>query len=302
MAISLSHALEQAKRRSTSNKAEQVAQPWTFAKQGSENIYAPTEASYNKAPHDARAQDYWTQASAPLEPQNYCNEQAQYPQAPVTPIEPDPLPPHSNPHSLSQTQSNAFQNSSSIPPLRLTQDALCDSQTGSILYTLTRESSPHIPSFLSSKPILQIRTSTAQPIAHIRFHHGIITSSIDLTIRGRPTTLTHSSGLIHDRWNFESIIPVTDNTIRNRQQKKTTYFWSQDKASGGAKVEDKKKHGRVVARIVGDLLVFEGARLEREEGWEEVMVSAVALVEAVRRYGRVVGTQDLGTVVGEFVG
>lgn len=67
-------------------------------------------------------------------------------------------------------------------------------------------------------------------------------------------------------------------------------------------MEDKKKHGRVVARIVGDLLVFEGARLEREEGWEEIMVSAVALVEAVRRYGRVVGTQDLGTVVGEFVG
>lgn len=67
-------------------------------------------------------------------------------------------------------------------------------------------------------------------------------------------------------------------------------------------MEDKKKHGRVVARIVGDFLMFESARLEREEGWEEVMVSAVALVEAVRRYGRVVGTEDLGPVVGEFVG
>ncbi|PPJ54481.1 hypothetical protein CBER1_02521 [Cercospora berteroae] len=163
MAISLSHALEQAKRRSTSNKAEQISPPWTFEKQGSENTYAPTQAAYNKAPHDAQAQDYWTSASAPLEAQPYCNEQAQFWQAPVTPIEPDPLPPHSNPRSLSQTQSNALQNSSSIPPLRLTQDALCDVQTGSILYTLTRESTPHIPSFLSSKPILQIARQQPSP-------------------------------------------------------------------------------------------------------------------------------------------
>ncbi|KAF2210264.1 hypothetical protein CERZMDRAFT_86313 [Cercospora zeae-maydis SCOH1-5] len=134
--------------------------------------------------------------------------------------------------------------------------------------------SPALTSPLPS-PVKQIRTSNFQSIAHIRFHHGIINFSIHLTIRGRPTTLSHSSGLIHDRWSFESTIPLSDNTIRTRQQKKKCYSWSKDNVSGGAKVEDKKKHGRVVARIMGILLDFQGTRLERQEGWEEVMMPIV---------------------------
>lgn len=61
-------------------------------------------------------------------------------------IEPDPLPPHSNPQALTQTQSQAFSDSKPVPPLRIEKDDAYCTATGLARYTIRREAA-HMPSF-----------------------------------------------------------------------------------------------------------------------------------------------------------
>ena len=66
-----------------------------------------------------------------------------------TSIEPDPLPPHSNPQALTQSQSEAFTSSQPIPAVRLGKDEVWDSVTGIADFRISREVA-RMPSFISS--------------------------------------------------------------------------------------------------------------------------------------------------------
>lgn len=64
-------------------------------------------------------------------------------------------------------------------------------------------------------------------------------------------------------------------------------------------LEDAKRHGNVLARIKGDLLTFEKARLS-QESCEEIVVSAVAMAEAARRQKKKSDIVDLASALGDF--
>lgn len=61
-------------------------------------------------------------------------------------------------------------------------------------------------------------------------------------------------------------------------------MWQRDKSERVRAVvlNDKKSGGRVIARIRGDTLMIDAPDLSRET-WEEVVMTAVALAEHVRR-------------------
>ncbi|USW55452.1 hypothetical protein Slin15195_G087710 [Septoria linicola] len=212
-------------------------------------------------------------------------------QTPTISIEPDPLPPHSSPQALTPSQSHAFQNSSPIPPLRLSYNDIRDAHSGQILFTPTREAA-HIPAFLSSKPIvICTRTSNHQIMGQIHFH-SFTTPAIDLTINNRKSFLAHS-GVLHDRWGFPS---TTSRSSSGGAEE--MWYWSKDKSTpGGVRLENAKKNGKVLARMKGDVLSCgDGGRMERES-WVEVVLSAVAVVEAARRQRKGV---DLSDAMGDF--
>ena len=202
-------------------------------------------------------------------------------------VAPDPLPPHSNPQALTQTQSIAFEDSEPIKPVRIGKEDIYDSQTGFALFVITREAA-HMPSFLSSKPPVTVMRINGTTMGTIRFH-SVTTSSIDLSVNGRNTRISHS-GMLHSRWGFQST------SCPNAEER---WSWTSDKTSKGAKLVDSKKHGQVLARMKGDLLAFEKGRLS-SASYDEVLLSAVAMAEAARRAKRNGDLVDLGSAIGDF--
>ncbi|KAK4493713.1 hypothetical protein PRZ48_014898 [Zasmidium cellare] len=205
----------------------------------------------------------------------------------TTIIEPDPLPPHSNPQALTQSQSEAFSTSSPIPPVRIGKEEVWNPQTGFAVFVITREAA-HIPNFMSSKPLLTVTRTNGVPMGTVRFH-SLTSNSIDLTVNGRGTSISHS-GLIHNRWGFQS-------TTRPNLDER--WYWKKDKITGGAKLEDSKKGGHTLAKMKGDLLTFESGHLS-EASYDEVLLSAVAMAEAARRQKRKSDIADLGSAIGDF--
>jgi hypothetical protein len=192
-------------------------------------------------------------------------------------------------HKFNNTQSLAFQMAPSpaTPPVRLCRDQILDATTNLPLVTLTRHSAHGMPSILSSKPFVKCtRASTNTELGTIQFH-SLSSSTIDLTIHGRATALQHS-GWVHHRWGFRTTTTTSG-----------TWYWKQDKRGRGAKLEDSKSDGRVLARIKGDVLTVEAPGLG-PESCDEVLVSAVALAEAVRRQKKSSGRVDLAQAIGEF--
>lgn len=202
-------------------------------------------------------------------------------------IEPDPLPPHSNPQALTKTQSKAYSASSPIPPVRVSKDEVWDPQTGMALYVITREAA-HVPAFISTKPLVTVTRVNGVPLGNIRFH-TLTSNNIDLTVNGRTTSISHS-GLLHNRWGFQST------TKPNLQER---WYWKKDKITGGAKLEDSKKSGNTLAKMKGDLLTFEKGNLS-DASYDEVLLSAIAMAEAARRQKRNGDIADLASAIGDF--
>ncbi|KAK3705349.1 hypothetical protein LTR37_013322 [Vermiconidia calcicola] len=206
----------------------------------------------------------------------------------MTSIEPDPLPPHSNPQALTQTQSHAFAESQPIPAVRIGKDEVWNSVTGIADFSIAREAA-RMPSFLSTKPLLTvIKTETALSIGNVRFHTRT-SNNIDLTVNGQETSISHS-GFMHNRWGFQPT------TCRATAEK---WYWRKDRKTGGAMLEDAKRHGHVLARMKGDLLTFEKARLSQESR-DEIVMSAIAMAEAARRQKRKGDIVDLASAIGDF--
>lgn len=143
-----------------------------------------------------------------------------------------------------------------------------------------------MPNFMSSKPLLTVRSINGVQIGNVRFH-TITTNNIDLTVNGRFTSISHS--LIHNRWGFQS-------TTRPNMDEK--WYWKKDKSTGGAKLEGSKKNGHTLARMKGDLLTFEN-RLS-DASYDEVLLSAIAMAEAARRAKRKGDISDLASAIGDF--
>jgi hypothetical protein len=206
-------------------------------------------------------------------------------------IEPDPLPPHSNPQALTATQSAAFADSKPVPPLRIDKNEVYCSESGLTQYAVNREAA-HLPNFLSTKPRLTVTCAAdGTVVGRVKFH-ALSSSSIDLTINGRSTSLAQSYSLMHhQRWGFQTT------SLPNRDE---TWYWKKDKSTKGAMLEDSKsRSAKCLARIKGDLLSFEAGHLS-QESFDEVVVSAIATIEAARRLGKGKDIVDLGATVGDF--
>ena len=203
-------------------------------------------------------------------------------------LEPDPLPPHSNPQALTQSQSQAFAASQPRPAVRLDKDEVWSSVTGLAEFRIVREAG-RMPSLLSTKPLLTVlKTSTGLSIGQIRFH-TITSNQIELTVNGRDTAISHS-GFWHNRWSFEST------TCPNNNE---TLYWKRDRVAGGAMLGDSKWNGNVLARLKGDVLGFDKPRLS-EEAYDEIVISAIAMAEAARRQKRKSDIADLASAIGDF--
>lgn len=64
-------------------------------------------------------------------------------------------------------------------------------------------------------------------------------------------------------------------------------------------LEDAKRHGNVLAKMKGDLLVFVKPRLS-QESYDEIVVSAIAMAEAARRHKRKSDIADIAGAIGDF--
>ena len=146
-------------------------------------------------------------------------------------IEPDALPPHSNPQALSESQSQAYSDSRRTQALRVGRDEAYSSQTGITEFRIVREDGKIMPSFMSTKPRLNvIRTMNGLSVGHIRFH-TISSNKIELAVNGRETSISHT-GFMHNRWGFQST------TCPNAAE---TWYWKKDRETGGAMLEDAKR-------------------------------------------------------------
>ena len=193
------------------------------------------------------------------------------------PLEPDPLPPHSNPQALTTAQSAAFTSSTPLPSLNLGPDEIWSSANGLAEFRIIREAA-HLPRKLSSKPLLTVtRTSDGQSIGSVKFH-TFHSHTIELTLHpsGRKTEMSHS-GFVHNRWGWTTLASNND---------WERWYWKLPHGESGAATvvleTAKHKHGDVIARLEGERLAFVRGRL-REGGYEEVVLSAVAVLEAGRR-------------------
>lgn len=206
-----------------------------------------------------------------------------------TRVESDVLPPTTRPHVSTPIQSEPRSNSRPIQSVRIGKEEVWNPETGYASFVIAREAA-HMPSFLSTKPLVNVtRASDGSTIGTIRFH-SVTTSNIDLTINGRSTCLEHS-GVIHNRWGFQ---PTTTPNVDEK------WYWKKDKDYGGAKLEDARKNGTALARMKGDLLTFEFAALN-DAICDEILVSALAMVEAARRQSKDGNVTDLGVAIGDFV-
>jgi hypothetical protein len=146
-----------------------------------------------------------------------------------------------------------------------------------------------MPSFMSTKPRLNIiKTSSGLSMGSIRFH-TISSNKIDLIVNGQETSISHT-GFVHNRWGFQST------TCPSAAE---TWYWKKDKETGGAMLEDAKRSGHVLARMKGDLLTFVKARLS-QESYEEIVMSAVAMAEAARRQKRKSDIVDIASAISDL--
>jgi len=132
--------------------------------------------------------------------------------------------------------------------------------------------------------------ASALPIGTIRFH-ALTSNRIDLTINSHETSISHQ-GVINNRWAFQAT---------STPNEADRWYWKKDRSTGGAVLESSKRHGTTLARMKGDLLTFEKARL-CVESYEEIIVSAIAMAEAARRQKRKSDIADIGSAIGDFTG
>ncbi|EMC93037.1 hypothetical protein BAUCODRAFT_37959 [Baudoinia panamericana UAMH 10762] len=121
-----------------------------------------------------------------------------------------------------------------------------------------------------------VRTADGTVAGRIKFHH-LTANSIDIIVNGRDLTLSSSYSLGHHRrWGFQS--SVTGSCAER-------LYWKTDKVGSATLETAKFKHERAIAMVQGDLLSFRRGNFSRER-YDEIVVTAIAAMEATRRQGK----------------
>jgi hypothetical protein len=203
----------------------------------------------------------------------------------------DLQPPHWKPRDLSEVDVRAHTVPVPCAPVLLDKDGVLDRKTRSPIFTFTKQS-VHMPSFLSSKPLLTLtRSNTKTPLGTIHFRR-LTTSGIRLNIHGRDMVLTNS--YLHRHWKFEPTL------TSDRKGKRSSWYWKRDGLLPRCVIlVSSKKAGRIIARIDGNILTFEKTGIS-DETLDEIILTAVALAEHARRHNRAV--YDLGKSIGDLIG
>jgi hypothetical protein len=172
---------------------------------------------------------------------------------------------------------------------RLRDSCVKDMESGHTLFNLTQ--TPDARSgFLSlpSRPLFMVAVPGSDvPVGLIRIGNFHM-SAIDITIHDQQNKLSPSTSGYPRDWLF------TPNSITASHP----WRWQRDKTRGQRSVilVDKKMNGRVIARILGDTLTLVDLDLSGETA-REVVMTAIALVEHVRRQRRNRLVFDIGGAV-----
>ncbi|KAM0707045.1 hypothetical protein Q7P35_006376 [Cladosporium inversicolor] len=146
---------------------------------------------------------------------------------------------------------------------------------------------------LGNSSLTITHTRTNKTLGSIRFPK-LSKSTIPLGINGRGTLLEHAPDKPH--WELKST------SIFDRKRKPTTLLWKRDERLWRTVVlVDVAETRNVLARIDGDLLVFEDEDLSFES-MNEIVVSAVVLAEHARRRMGDEEVGDLGRSIGDIAG
>lgn len=200
---------------------------------------------------------------------------------------PNTLPPSEKPQGLFEENHDDIPR----PSLRLAESEVVDCETQLPLFTIATKAE-HILCIPFGNPALTIaHIRTNKILGAIRFPK-LSNSMIPLRINGRGLSLTHAPK--HPYWELEST------SFSDRRRKRTTKFWKRDEQNPRTVVlVDALKIGTTLARIDGDVLVFENDDLGHEN-MNEILVSAVALAEHARRRLGDSDLRDLGRSIGNI--
>lgn len=201
--------------------------------------------------------------------------------------QPNTLPPSEKPQGLFEENHDEIPR----PSLRLTESEVVDCETQLPLFTIATKPE-HILCIPFGNPALTItHIRTNKILGAIRFPK-LSKSTIPLGINGRGLSLTHAPD--HLYWELEST------SFSGRRRKRTTTFWKRDEQNPHTVVlVDALEIGTILARIDGDVLVFENDDLGYGN-MNEIVVSAVALAEHARRRLGDSDLRDLGWSIGSI--
>lgn len=206
------------------------------------------------------------------------------------PSQPPALPPSEKPQGLFEEHHDYIP----LASLRLAKSEVIDCETQSPLFTITTKAERTLCLFPFGSPALTItHIRTNRALGSIRFPKPS-KSTIPLGINGRGTLLEHASDKPH--WELKST------STFDRRRKPTTLLWKRDERLPRTVVLVNVAETRtILARIDGDLLVFEDEDLSFES-INEILVSAVALAEYARRRLGDEEVSDLGQRIGDIAG
>lgn len=205
------------------------------------------------------------------------------------PSQPPAPPPSEKPQGLFEEHHDAIP----LASLRLAKSEVIDCETQSPLFTITPKANHIFCPPLGNSSLTITHTRTNKTLGSIRFPK-LSKSTIPLGINGRGTLLEHAPDKPH--WELKST------SIFDRKRKPTTLLWKRDERLWRTVVlVDVAETRNVLARIDGDLLVFEDEDLSFES-MNEIVVSAVVLAEHARRRMGDEEVGDLGRSIGDIAG
>lgn len=198
-----------------------------------------------------------------------------------------------NTKDLFEEEDKMSANSIARTSFRLDRSGVLDCKTGLPIFTISTKED-HIlclPFGRSALTVTQSDTNAA--IGTINVSKLLLNASIiTLSINGRSTSLQHPPE--NPRWELKST------SLSGRKRQRTTLFWKRDEhISQTVVLVDAKETGDILARIDGDMLVFENTGL-RNETVNEIVVSAIALAEHARKRTGDSNTNNLSRSIGDI--
>lgn len=198
-----------------------------------------------------------------------------------------------NTKDLFEEEDKMSANSITRTSFRLDRSGVLDCKTGLPIFTISTKED-HILCLPFRKSTLTVTQSdTNATIGTINVSKLLLNASIiTLSINGRSTSLQHPPE--YPRWELKST------SLSGRKRQRTTLFWKRDEhISQTVVLVDAKETGDILARIDGDMLVFENTGL-RNETVNEIVVGAIALAEHARKRNGNSNIKNLSGSIGDI--